>query len=64
MHFITWLAASLAIGNAVAAPSKASIQPFVESEGELEFNPVIYTTENFTASDGESYEIVHQLPPV
>ena len=62
MHFITWLAASLAVGNAVAAPTEASLQPFVEPRGELEFNPAIYTTENFTASDGETYEIVEQPP--
>lgn len=62
MHFITLFLASFAVVNTVAAPSKASIQPFTESEGKLEFNSAIYTTENFTASDGKSYEIVWQPP--
>lgn len=59
MHFITLIAASLAVCNAVAARTEA-LQPFVESRGQLDFNPAIYTTENFTASDGETYEIVNQ----
>jgi hypothetical protein len=58
MHFITSFAASLAVGCAAAAPSKASIQPFVESGGQLELNPAMYIMENFTATDGETYEIV------
>lgn len=62
MRFITLFLTSFAVGNTVAAPSKASIQPFIESEGKLEFNSAIYTTENFTASDGENYEIVQQPP--
>ncbi|KAJ4983401.1 hypothetical protein SVAN01_11093 [Stagonosporopsis vannaccii] len=57
MQLIAWFAASLAVGKAIAAPSEASVLPFVESQGGLEFNPAIYTTENFTASDGETYEI-------
>jgi hypothetical protein len=63
MHLIAWFVASIAVGNAVAAPTKASLQPFVESRGELRLDPAIYTTENFTASDGETYEIVEPPPP-
>ncbi|KAJ4993162.1 hypothetical protein SVAN01_01514 [Stagonosporopsis vannaccii] len=59
MHLPALLAVSLAVGKAVAAPSTAAVQPFVESRGVLELNPDIYTTENFTASDGETYEITY-----
>ncbi|KAJ8118113.1 hypothetical protein OPT61_g846 [Boeremia exigua] len=59
MQLLALFAASLAIRATVAAPFEASIQPFVASGGDLELNPAIYTTENFTASDGESYEITY-----
>ena len=59
MRFFTFFAASLAIGSTAAAPVEDGIQPFVvESGGEVTFNPSMYTTENFTATDGQTYEIV------
>lgn len=63
MRFIAAIASCLAISSAAAATKEASLQPFTtSSEGELELNPTIYTTENFTASDGETYEIVTTPP--
>lgn len=62
MRFITVIASCLAIGCAAAATKEAFFQPFiVSSRGDLELNPTVYTTENFTASDGETYEIVRTL---
>jgi hypothetical protein len=61
MRFITVLAASLAVGGAAAAPTGDSVKLFSESDGQIEFNPAMYQTENFTASDGETYEIVRQF---
>ncbi|KAI6350064.1 hypothetical protein MCOR25_010611 [Pyricularia grisea] len=64
MRFITLFAASLALGSAAAAPAETSLEVFVESAGEMVLNPAMYTTENFTASDGETYEITYlsELP--
>jgi hypothetical protein len=62
MRLITLFAASLALGSATAVPTEPSIKPFVESDGQTELNPALYTTESFTAEDGETYEIVKQLP--
>lgn len=58
MRFATVFAASFALGSAASAIKDASFQPFTVSGGDLELNPAVYTTENFTASDGETYEIV------
>jgi hypothetical protein len=61
MRLVTLFAASLALDSATAVPTETSIKPFVESDGKTELNPALYTTESFTAEDGETYEIVKQL---
>lgn len=58
MRFIAVFIASLAFGSTATATKEAPFQLFTVSGGELELNPAVYTTENFTASDGETYEIV------
>ena len=58
MRLATLFAASLALGSATAIPAETSMKPFVESDGQVELNSALYTTESFTADDGETYEIV------